>query len=79
MTLVAAESFSWPLAADETLETTLELTGPLTAPVAAGTAAGEAVFTVNGQEVGRVTLICGTDVPPGVESAMSLLRRGLPQ
>lgn len=77
--LVAAESFSWPLAADETLETTLELTGPLTAPVAAGTAAGEALFTVNGQEVGRVTLICGTDVPPGVESAMSLLRRGLPQ
>lgn len=77
--LAAAEGFSWPLAEGETLETELELTGPLAAPVTAGTAAGEAVFTVNGQEVGRVSLVCGADVPPGVESAMSLLRRGLPQ
>lgn len=77
--LAAAEGFAWPLAEGEKLETTLELTGPLAAPVTAGTAAGEAVFTVDSREVGRVPLVCGADVPPGVESAMSLLRRGLPQ
>lgn len=77
--LAAASGFSWPLAEGEKLETELELTGPLTAPVTAGTAAGEAVFTVDGQEVGRVQLVCGADVPPGVESAMALLRRGFPQ
>lgn len=77
--LAAAEGFAWPLAEGEKLETKLELTGPLAAPVTAGTTAGEAVFTVDGREVGRVSLVCGADVPPGVESAMSLLRRGLPQ
>lgn len=77
--LAAAAGFSWPLAEGETLETALELTGPLTAPVSAGTAAGEAVFTVDGREAGRVTLVCGADIPPAVESAMALLRRGFPQ
>ena len=77
--LAAAAGFAWPLAEGETLETELALTGPLTAPVTAGTAAGEAVFSVNGKEVGRVALVCGADVPPAVESAMALLRRGFPQ
>ena len=76
--LAAAAGFAWPLAEGETLETELELSGPLSAPVTAGTAAGEAVFTVDGAEVGRVALVCAADVPPGVESAMALLRRGFP-
>ena len=76
--LVAANSFSWPLAAGETLECNVELDGPLTAPVAAGTHAGQAVFQVNGQEVGRVELLCGRDVLPRLQSALSLLRDGLP-
>ena len=32
-----------------------------------------------GAEVGRVALVCAADVPPGVESAMALLQRGLPR
>ncbi len=77
--LAAAAGFAWPLAEGEELETALELTGPLTAPVTAGTAAGEAVFSVNGKEVGRVALVCGAAVPPAVEGAVALLRRGIPQ
>ena len=76
--LVAADSFSWPLAADETLEMTAELDGALTAPVRAGEKAGEAVFSVGGREVGRVDLLCGTDVRPQMESALSILKQGLP-
>ena len=77
--LVAADSFSWPLAAGETLECDVEMDGPLTAPVAAGTYAGQAVFRVNGQEVGRVDLLCGTDVAPRLEPAMGLLKLPLPE
>ena len=76
--LVAAESFAWPLAQGETLETQLQVDEPLTAPVTAGTAVGEAVFTVNGREVGRVTLLCGADVAPALAPAMGLLKAGLP-
>ena len=76
--LVAADSFAWPLAADEALETAVELDGPLRAPVRAGDRAGELVFTVNGEEVGRVTLLCGADVAPRMESALSVLKQGLP-
>ena len=53
--------------------------GPLTAPVAAGTYAGQAVFRVNGQEVGRVDLLCGADVAPRLEPAMGLLKLPLPE
>ena len=76
--LVAADSFSWPVAAGETLETRLELDGALTAPVAAGTRVGQAVFTLDGQEVGRVDLLCGASVAPKLESALSALKLGLP-
>ena len=76
--LVAAESFSWPLAEGETLERRISLYKPLTVPLSAGTAVGEAVFTVKGQEVGRVELLCGRDVLPRLQSALSLLRDGLP-
>ena len=46
----------------------------LSAPVTAGTRAGQAVFTLNGQEVGRVDLLCGETVLPVVASAMGVLR-----
>ncbi|MEY8389038.1 D-alanyl-D-alanine carboxypeptidase family protein [Oscillospiraceae bacterium 38-13] len=74
VSLIAADSFSWPLAEGERLETELVLNAELEAPLRAGTPAGEAVFRLNGKEVGRVRLLCGETVPPRVESAMSVLR-----
>ena len=74
VSLVAAESFAWPTAAGETVETRIELKGPLTAPLSAGSSAGEAVFTLNGREIGRVELLCGEHVAPEVTSAMRTLR-----
>ena len=76
--LVAADSFAWPLAEGETLEMDVELDGTLRAPVRAGDRAGEAVFSVNGTEVDRVALLCGADVAPRMESALSILKQGLP-
>ena len=76
--LVASASFSWPLAEGEQLTTETRQNGVLSAPISAGTVAGEAVFFVDGQEVGRVELLCGTDVMPRVEAAISLLKQGLP-
>ena len=76
--LVAADSFAWPLAEGETLEMDVELDGTLRAPVRAGDRAGEAMFSVNGKEVGRVALLCGADVAPRMESALSILKQGLP-
>ena len=76
--LVAAESFCWPLTEGETLDVQIEAL-PLTAPLRAGQAAGEAVFLVNGTEVGRVGLLCGADVLPQVTSAMHTLKIYLPQ
>ena len=76
--LVAADSFSWPLAEGETWNREIRLDRPLTAPLAAGTPVGEAVFTVGGQEVGRVGLLCGETVPPQAESALGVLKAGFP-
>ena len=73
--LVAADSFAWPLAQGEALETSLELDRELTAPLRMGTRVGEAVFSLNGKEVGRVALLCGETLAPRVESAMSVLRK----
>ena len=74
--LVAAEGFSWPLAEGESLDMTVELDTPLAAPMAAGQRAGEAVFSLNGREVGRIGLLCGEAVPPKLDSAMAVLKRG---
>ena len=76
--LVAASGFSWPLADGETLEMSVELDEPLEAPVTAGKTVGAALFTVNGREVGRVALLCGRSVPRRLESAMAILKLGLP-
>lgn len=72
--LIAADSFSWPLAQGETLETEVRLDRGLRAPVLAGTRAGAAVFLVNGKEVGQVDLLCGETVTPKVESALGVWR-----
>ena len=74
VTLVAAESFSWPAAKDERIETHLELADSLTAPLAAGTRVGQAVFMLDGQEIGRVDLLCGESVAPEAESALAALK-----
>lgn len=76
--LVAAASFSWPVAAGEKLDARVELDNALTAPLLAGKKVGQAVFTLNGAEVGKVDLLCGASVPPRVESALSTLKAGLP-
>ena len=77
--LVAAESFAWPLAEGESLETEVELDEPLTAPLSAGTQVGEAVFRLNGKEVGRVDLLCGAGVAPRLEPALHQLHLALPE
>ena len=74
--LVAAESFSWPLAEGEVLDMTVALDTPLTAPVTAGRRAGAAVFALSGREVGRIELLCGEAVPPKLDSAMAVLKHG---
>ena len=76
--LAAASGFSWPVGAGERLETRVELTAPLTAPILAGTLVGQAVFSLDGREVGRVDLLCGRTVLPEVASAMRSLKTGLP-
>lgn len=72
--LIAADSFSWPLKEGEHLEADVRLDRELSAPLRAGTRVGEAVFTLNGKEVGRVGLLCGETVPPKAESAIGILR-----
>ena len=72
--LVAADSFAWPLGPGERLDTSVELFHTLAAPVTAGTKAGQAVFSLDGKEVGRVDLLCGETVLPSVTSALSVLK-----
>ncbi len=72
--LVAAADFSWPVAAGEQVEMTLELSRPLTAPLAAGTSVGEAVFSLDGREIGRIGVLCGAYAAPRTESALSVLK-----
>ena len=75
--LVAAAGFSWPLGEGEKLTTEIENDGPLQAPLAAGSRVGQAVFLVNGQEVGRVDLLCGETILPAAGLALETLKRGL--
>ena len=77
VSLVAAASFSWPVAAGERLETRIDLDEPLAAPVKAGTQVGEAVFLLDGAEVGRVDLLCGETAWPKLESAWKMLKLAL--
>jgi len=74
--LIAADSFSYPLAEGEALEREIRLFRPLTAPLSAGARVGEAVFTVGGKEVGRIGLLCGESV--AALPAMDALKKGFP-
>ena len=73
--LMAAEGFSWPVGKEETLTTEVKLTRALTAPVSAGTVVGQAIFKLNGAEVGRVNLLCGSDVLPQLNSPLDAFRK----
>ena len=74
VSLVAADSFFWPKAENETIGSRIELDEPLAAPLAAGTKVGQVVYTLQGREVGRVDLLCGEPAVPRVESALSTLK-----
>ena len=77
--LVAADSFSWPVGAGEEVTSSIRLDASLRAPLSAGQQVGEAVFALDGRELGRVALLCGSDVMPHVEPAMAVLKIGLPE
>lgn len=74
--LVAEESFSWPTAEGERLTREILLDGPLTAPVTAGETVGTAVFYLDGEEVGRISLAAGRSVVSKLTSAIDCLKRG---
>lgn len=75
MDLAAADSFSWPLAQGEKVETRWEVPNSLKAPLSAGDVAGQAVFVLNGQEIGRVNLLCADDAQITLPEPMTLLQR----
>ena len=50
---------------EDKVEATVVLNSNLEAPVHAGSKIGEVIFTVDGQEVGRETVVARTDVPRG--------------
>jgi D-alanyl-D-alanine carboxypeptidase len=79
ISLVAGKSFAWPVGTDESLETEIKTGQKLSVPLIAGTIVGEAVFSLDGYEVGRVELLCGETVMPRVGSAMNFLKLYLPQ
>ena len=60
--LIAADGFAYPLAEGEILETEKVLPDMLTAPIRAGTPAGELIVRLNGEELGRVALVCASDI-----------------
>ena len=77
--LVAAESFARPLAEGEKL-TTRGGAGPAVDRTAERRhPGGEAVFRLNGKEVGRVDLLCGAGVAPRLEPALHQLHLALPE
>ena len=79
VSLAAADSFSWPVGPGEKVTTSIRLDKPLAAPLSAGQAVGQAVFSLNGREIGRVSLLAGSYVMPRVEPAMATLKTGLPE
>ena len=62
VTLQFDGDFSYPVASGETLTMRLEAPESVFAPACAGQEAGEAVFLLNGWEVGRVKLCYGETV-----------------
>lgn len=69
--VIAAEDFIYPLAEGESLSTRTELSEGLDAPLQKGQKAGELVILCNGEEIGRVDLLCAraAALPQAAESA----------
>ena len=61
--VIAESDLYCPLAEDEQPAVWLRVTQTLTAPIESGAYAGEAVYYVNGVEIGRVGLLCGESIP----------------
>lgn len=57
--LLAAETLAYPVGGDDQVTVEWDLPERIAAPVAAGAIAGEAVVSLNGEEIGRVPLLCG--------------------
>lgn len=73
--VVAADNFFWPLCDSENLTVKLDLPAELEAPVTAGSVVGQAVFSLNGKELGRVDLLSGTDVIQAILTPANLFHR----
>jgi len=72
-----AESFSCPVAQDETISLQLHLPRFLFAPVEAGSHAGRAVILADGKPVGETELFWLEDAKPQKPDKLSVLRRRL--
>lgn len=73
--LIAADSFSWPLSSTEKLTVKFSLPQHLEAPITAGSVVGQAIFSLNGKEVGRVDLLSGTDVLEAIQTPANLFHQ----
>jgi len=73
--VVAADNFFWPLCDSEKLTVKLDLPAKLKAPVTAGSVVGQAIFSLNGRELGRVDLLCGTEVIKAIQTPSNLFHR----
>lgn len=74
--VVAASDCSIALTEQEQVTVSFELQGTeLTAPVLKGTPVGEAVYSLNGKEIGRVALMTGQNVPADLASDLGFWDR----
>lgn len=71
VSLAAGESLCYPVLEGEELTVSARLNGELTAPLAAGQEVGELLVRLDGQEIGRVPLVCAESV------AAAEVKRGL--
>jgi len=60
--IVAAEALSWPIQDGEELSVKWELPKVLAAPIQQNAVAGQAILLLNGTEVQRTALLCGSSV-----------------
>ena len=67
MTVVSAETLSWPVGENDELHMEWELPTVLAAPVPKNTVIGHAVLLWNGKEVQRTALLCGETAEVGME------------
>lgn len=68
--MMASADFTYPVPQGALVAIRTELGATLTAPVSAGDKAGEAVYLIDGQEVGRIDLLCSEDIPVDVWAAV---------